>query len=38
MVELAALCSMPAVGRLNPENRQALLALGAKGQPGDTGW
>ena len=30
MVELAALCSMPAVGRLNPENRQALLALGAK--------
>lgn len=32
LVELAALCSMPAVGRLNRENCQALLALGAKVQ------
>lgn len=30
LVELAALCAMPAAGRLNRENRQALLALGAK--------
>lgn len=30
LVELEALCAMPAVGRLNRENRQALLALGAK--------
>lgn len=30
LVELAALCAMPAVGRLNRENRQTLLALGAK--------
>lgn len=29
LVELSALCAMPAVGRLNRENRQALLALGA---------
>ena len=38
-VELAALCAMPAVGRLNRENRQALLALGAKvsrEEPGGT--
>lgn len=30
LVELEALCAMPSVGRLNRENRQALLALGAK--------
>ena len=30
LVELEALCAMPTVGRLNRENRQALLALGAK--------
>ena len=39
LVELAALCAMPAVGRLNRENRQALLALGAKvsrEEPGGT--
>lgn len=30
LVELAALCAMSTAGRLNQENRQALLALGAK--------
>lgn len=30
LVELAALCAMPEMGHLNRENRQALLALGAK--------
>ena len=30
LVELEALCAMPTMGRLNRENRQALLALGAK--------
>ena len=29
-MELEALCAMPTMGRLNRENRQALLALGAK--------